>query len=229
MSNNLLGKKEQSFTLNKTENAEKKSKDNLINPTSFLSSDLLKEINIIEEKNIEKTKEITPDDNIQLDDTQKESDENEEDEEEKGDFDKDIFIFQIFQNDNKENAINKEKFCLEKNDKSKTKPKQQSLIYLNNIHRDQSNIDPSLFLNESRSFSNDYDIEQNRNYNIFNAPITVNNNMQNQFQFFNNSFTMNGRAGWVCINCKNFNYDSKLIIIFIFLLFLNYFIFYSKN
>ena len=50
MSNNLLEKKEQSF------NEEKKSDDNLMDPVRLLSSDLLKEINNIEDKHIEKKK-----------------------------------------------------------------------------------------------------------------------------------------------------------------------------
>jgi hypothetical protein len=38
-----------------------------------------------------------------------------------------------------------------------------------------------------------------------------NNSFQNQLNFFNNSFTMNGKSGWVCAYCKNFNYESEYI------------------
>ena len=217
MSNNLLEKKEQSFNKNKPENEEKKSDDNLIDPVRLLSSDLLKEINNIEDKHIEKKKE-TSTENIQLDDTQKESDENEEGEEEEdilSDLDKDIFNFQIFQNDNKEKVNEQENNFLEKDDKPKIKTKVQSSLYLNNIN--PINNDSSLYINETRSFSYDYNVEQNKNYNnMSNSSMNDLNDMQNQLQFFNNSFTMNGRPGWVCTNCKNFNYESKLIIFLFF-------------
>ena len=79
------------------------------------------------------------------------------------------------------------------------------------------NNDSSLYINETRSFSYDYNVEQNKNYNnMFNSSMNDLNDMQNQLQFFNNSFTMNGRPGWVCTNCKNFNYESKLIIFLFF-------------
>ena len=42
------------------------------------------------------------------------------------------------------------------------------------------------------------------------------NNFSDKLNFFNNSFTMNGKQGWICTSCKNFNYESKyLIILFI--------------
>lgn len=36
-----------------------------------------------------------------------------------------------------------------------------------------------------------------------------NNNFQKQKYFMNSCFTMNGRSGWICSECKNFNYESK--------------------
>ena len=36
-----------------------------------------------------------------------------------------------------------------------------------------------------------------------------NNQFYNAFGFLNNSFSMNGKSGWVCRACKNFNYESK--------------------
>ena len=36
-----------------------------------------------------------------------------------------------------------------------------------------------------------------------------NNQFYNAFGFMNNSFSMNGKSGWVCRACKNFNYESK--------------------
>ena len=37
----------------------------------------------------------------------------------------------------------------------------------------------------------------------------INSPYHNQINFFNNSFTMNGKSGWVCSHCKNFNYECK--------------------
>ena len=43
----------------------------------------------------------------------------------------------------------------------------------------------------------------NLNYGNYNLP--------------NNSFSMNGKSGWICPHCKNFNYESNLYYLFIFL------------
>ena len=223
MSSNSLEKAERAISEVKPQKDNIKQKEDLIDPLTLLSSDLLKEIDNIEEKNLDEKKETKTADNIQLDDTQKESDEdddNEEDEENISDtesnFDKDLYNFQIFQNDNKEKKENEDNKGLEKTNEPKIKPKQQSSIYLNSINLNSFNNDSSSFLNETRSFSYDYNLEQNKN-NLFNPPINDFNDVKNQFQFYNNSFTMNGRNGWVCTHCKNFNFESKLIIIFIIL------------
>ena len=44
------------------------------------------------------------------------------------------------------------------------------------------------------------------------------NNMQNNLNFINNSFSKNGRSGWICSACQNFNYESKNLIYFIYFL-----------
>ena len=46
----------------------------------------------------------------------------------------------------------------------------------------------------------------NNNYNFYQNPIS--NSLNN---LPNNLFTMNGKSGWICSNCKNFNYESKYI------------------
>ena len=70
---------------------------------------------------------------------------------------------------------------------------------LNNI-----NINNNYINNNSINYNNNY-INNNNNY------ISNNNNVQNQISFLNSCFTMNGRAGWICTSCKNFNYQSKYI------------------
>ena len=52
----------------------------------------------------------------------------------------------------------------------------------------------------------------NNNYNFYQNPISnsLNGNNYSNFNIPNNLFTMNGKSGWICSNCKNFNYESKI-------------------
>ena len=40
------------------------------------------------------------------------------------------------------------------------------------------------------------------------------NNMLNNINFMNNSFSKNGKTGWICSVCQNFNYESKNLLFF---------------
>ena len=58
--------------------------------------------------------------------------------------------------------------------------------------------------------------EIKKNHNELNPIINnIDNNLLNNNYFQNNMnilkscFTMNGKTGWICSNCKNFNYESK--------------------
>ena len=42
-----------------------------------------------------------------------------------------------------------------------------------------------------------------------NLTFLNNNNIQNQKYVMNSCFTMNGKTGWICSECKNFNYEGK--------------------
>ena len=63
---------------------------------------------------------------------------------------------------------------------------------------------------------NSFNFYQNQ-YSHSNGNLNLGNIM-----FPNNSFSMNGKSGWICSNCENFNYESKNIF------FLNLF-FYSES
>ena len=39
--------------------------------------------------------------------------------------------------------------------------------------------------------------------------VNNSNNLQNNINFINSSFSKNGKSGWICSNCQNFNYESK--------------------
>ena len=190
---------------NKENLKTEKIKEKLIDPLSLLSSDLLKEINNIDEK-----KEIS-DDN-----TQKESDENESDDSEtnppsiNNGLNNDLLNFKIFKNE------------------EKIKPKQQSSSCLNNINLNLNlfNNDNSMFAKQNIKRPNNnccYNCPNRNNYNKdYNNNMNMNlNNFSDKLNFFNNSFTMNGKQGWICTSCKNFNYESKYLIIL--------FIHYSQN
>ena len=193
-SDNLPGK-----VHNKKKEKENKEK---INPLSLLSKDLLDEINSLEEIDLgEKKDSIT---------TQKESEINEEDDyilEVNEETEKDIFGFEIFKNEEIENSNESKKILLDNNTKqgrfSQPIPSPKKIMNFNSSQID----DPNFYFSISR-LSYDYPQYQNSNdsFNIqFNIPL------QNKLNFFNNSFTMNGKSGWVCAYCKNFNYESKYI------------------
>ena len=61
------------------------------------------------------------------------------------------------------------------------------------------------------SLGNSYGINRNQTLGGLNNSFT-NNNLFNGFGFPSNSFTMNGKSGWICPSCKNFNYESKFYI-----------------
>jgi hypothetical protein len=52
-------------------------------------------------------------------------------------------------------------------------------------------------------------INNKDNNNYFNNNFFNNNSVQNNMNIMNSCFTMNGKTGWICSNCKNFNYESK--------------------
>ena len=76
------------------------------------------------------------------------------------------------------------------------------------IPRVPSNPIPSSYINNIRS---------NQLFSFYQNPISNSlneNNFLNGINFPNNSFTMNGKQGWICPNCKNFNYESNFIYFF---------------
>ncbi len=76
------------------------------------------------------------------------------------------------------------------------------------IPRVPSNPLPSSYINNIRS---------NQLFSFYQNPISNSlneNNFLNGINFLNNSFTMNGKQGWICPNCKNFNYESNFIYFF---------------
>ena len=185
--------------LNEEENKTNKEKEKLIDPLTLLSSDLLKEINNFEDKYFCEKKEIMKDNN-QLNKTQKESKDINSNlnipENNKGSKNDNEFLnFKISKNEDKEKYNNYKK-------EGKKMSKQQSSLCLNNksLYLNSCNNDNSMFMSNKNQFNNcQY---QNMN-NIMNL---------NNLNFFNNSFTMDGKRGWICTHCKNFNYESKYLI-----------------
>jgi hypothetical protein len=202
--------------INNKEIEEKpENKEEKINPLSLLSKDLLEQINSLDEIDFGEKKD-NMNDYMQLDETQKESEENEEEDdyilEVEKESEKDIFGFEIFKNEenDKMNDKNKKKENKKQGRLSQPIPTPQNI---NNFRT--SKIDDSNFCFPIGRFSYDYPQYQNKN-DSFN--VHFNNPLQNQLNFFNNSFTMNGKSGWVCAHCKNFNYESKYIFINIYII-----------
>jgi hypothetical protein len=90
----------------------------------------------------------------------------------------------------------------------------QTTFNLNNnkpIPRVPSNPIPASYLgnfninNNIENSLNAFDFYQN-NYSHSNSNLNLGNIM-----FPNNSFSMNGKYGWICSNCENFNYESKIL------------------
>ena len=198
----------------KEENQKENEKEEKIDPLSLLSKDLLEKINSLEEIDFEdKDKKERTTEGIQLDETQKESEVNDEEEdyilEIEKEMDKDFFSIDIFKNEENEKSI--ESKNIKKEDKNQGRfsqpiPKAQNIMNFRQNQIEDFNYsfpigrlsyDPPQFQNKNDSFN-----------------IMFNNPLQNQFNFFNNSFTMNGKSGWVCAFCKNFNYESKLVYLF---------------
>ena len=185
--------------LNEEENKTNKEKEKLMDPLTLLSSDLLKEINNFEDKYFCEKKEIMKDNN-QLNKTQKESKDINSNlnipKNNKGSKNDNEFLnFKISKNEDKEKYNNYKK-------EGKKMSKQQSSLCLNNksLYLNSYNNDNSMFMSNKNQFNNcQY---QNMN-NIMNL---------NNLNFFNNSFTMDGKRGWICTHCKNFNYESKYLI-----------------
>ena len=177
-----------------------------INPISLLSKDLLDQINE-EIYFTEKKDKIS--DYMHLDDnTQKESEENEEDDDyileiEKETENKDYFGYEIFKKDDNEKCNEIKDISIQQGEGrfSQPIPIHQRITNFNFNQCDDSN-----FFSPIGRFSYDCHKYQSKNES-FNQ--LVNNPYQNQLSFFNNSFTMNGKSGWVCSQCKNFNYESK--------------------
>ena len=105
----------------------------------------------------------------------------------------------------------------------------QNMINVNNnnninktIPRVPSNPIPVSY---SGNFGLNNSIENSFNsFNFYQNPYSHSNGSLNlgNIMFPNNSFSMNGKSGWICSNCENFNYESKNIF------FLNLF-FYSES
>ena len=174
-----------------------KEKREAIDPTSLLSKDLLNQINSLEEKDCGiKANDITS--HTHLDETQKESEENGDD---------DDYMLEIFGSEetDKSNA-NIKQINMNQNQGRFSQPVPYSQNIMNS-NFSNPNDEMNSILNIGR-FSYDCHPYQNNSDNLNGL---FNNSFQNQLSFFNNSFTMNGKSGWVCAYCKNFNYESEYI------------------
>lgn len=66
----------------------------------------------------------------------------------------------------------------------------------------------------------EYNINSNRFYpksipRVTSHPLQSPPNLNSYINYSNNCFTKDGRSGWICFYCKNFNYESIYIVIII--------------
>jgi hypothetical protein len=116
-------------------------------------------------------------------------------------FEKDIFGYEIFRKDDNEKPNNFKDIPEQQERFSQPMPFPQQIA---NLYLNQT--DDSNFSAPFGRFSYDYPKYQRKDES-FNQ--LINNPYHNQINFFNNSFSMNGKSGWICSHCKNFNYESK--------------------
>jgi hypothetical protein len=84
------------------------------------------------------------------------------------------------------------------------------IYYSNSPNEDNNNQNKYSQNNSDRNKYSDRERDpNNRNMNM------NYNNLANNLNFYNNSFSMNGKQGWICTHCKNFNYESKIFILYI--------------
>ena len=152
-------------------------------------------------------------------------------------------------NENNENSEDDEEFNLKEDDIKNNFNSENINFINNNLNKNIEEKYSNYFLNsfsyDSQNINNFSQIENNKKTltRVPSNPIPLSymNNMRsnqlfsfyqnpmsnslnginilNNFNFPNNSFTMNGKSGWICPNCKNFNYESK----FFFKFFYNFF------
>ncbi len=135
--------------------------------------------------------------------------------------------------DNENNKSNDEEFILVENDiknnfipnNNITLNEEKRNYYSNNNKVNQLYIQNNNLNNVNYNYNNNKLIPRvpsnplpstynniNNNYNFYQNPISnsLNGNNYSNFNIPNNLFTMNGKSGWICSNCKNFNYESKI-------------------
>lgn len=122
------------------------------------------------------------------------------------------------------------------------KDKEKSMEYSNSDHfNNEKNNDSNLVFNfsngpesyETKETRKEREKESNSNANgnttitfidqpqqqqfkpfprVTSHPLEPQMNLYSNINFPNNSFTMNGKSGWICSSCKNFNYESILFL-----------------
>ena len=137
--------------------------------------------------------------------------------------------------DNENNKSDDEEFILVENDIKNNFIQNNNIITLNeekrNYYSNNNNVN-QLYIQNNNLNNVNYNYNNNKliprvpsnplpstynninnNYNFYQNPISnsLNGNNYSNFNIPNNLFTMNGKSGWICSNCKNFNYESKYI------------------
>ena len=202
---------------NSTEDSSNKEDNNI--PILLLSKDLINHINSINENSLEITNIEKESKDINNYFNSSESSNDEEQLLKDLNSNNSLFKKNLLKNDEKE--INNQK----RNDIVIQKEEEKNNIFppmifqppiINNFQGNQPQL-----INKSMSNFNKQIIQKenlinpigsnsfNKNSSDFNL---FQNNIQNQMNFMNSCFTMNGKKGWICSKCKSFNYKSKYFL-----------------
>ncbi len=207
---------EETISEEKENNKNESLKDYEYKKERFLSSDLIKEINLNEEElNDNINFNINPFNDYTKDDGELEDNNNSDNSDEE-------LIFVEKKINNKQEKINLDEYLRKQSEKNinnynnnvyisnsmegKNSNQIENILKLNNKTIQRIPSDPlpiSIYNNNNFGFDNSLNFYENSN-----SFSNINLNFNNRFNFTNNSFSMNGRSGWVCPHCKNFNYES---------------------
>lgn len=187
----------------------------------FLSKDLISQINLEGDLNNqnENLGSNGISDKIEDGKSQEEDIYESKDEELVNEYIKNGFNFDFFRHQSNEKPINTQNFINECEIKEKEKEEENIKSTNNEENKTRlvpsSDLNPNLNIEDAFSLNKDYYHVNNKNEGN-DLKITMMNkydNNLNQPQLTDIHYKINGRAGWICPFCNNFNFESKLILI----------------
>ena len=200
MSEKQDSKKEDSSKDKNTENIDENQENDFI---PFLSKDLFDQINLVEEdEKSDKNNDIITDKftSTLLKDSENRLHDTEEYEDEHLIFEeKELDNFDLNQNNLNNGSI-------ENFHKNVNTQEMDSMPRVSSQPLIKQEMNKSSLISQKRNSALNLGKSNGNNEIYF---VNSSNNLQNNLNFINSSFSKNGKSGWICSNCQNFNYESK--------------------